>query len=219
MPAPIIYGACGACGHRKMGRACLRPIIHGACGACGEEEGACAPLFTMPAVPAAKSRVPAPHYLQCLRCLWRKGGCLRPILYNACGACGEEEGACAPSFTMPAVPAAKKRVSAPHYLPCMRRLRRQRGCLRSSIHNVSPSRSDDGNDDDDVLVAGLLMMIACGDGDGGVSHPFCCLDQICTKERNNIFYVDSVLMAGARSFSAAREWIQADGPGVWTLVI
>ena len=91
--------------------------------------------------------------------------------------------------------------------------------MRSSIHNVSPSRSDDGNDDDDVLVAGLLMMIACGDGDGGVSHPFCCLDQICTKERNNIFYVDSVLMAGARSFSAAREWIQAGGPGVWTLVI
>ena len=66
---------------------------------------------------------------------------------------------------------------------------------------------------------GLLMMIACGDGDGGVSHPFCCLDQICTKEHNNIFYVDSVLMAGARSFSAAREWIQAGGPGVWTLVI
>ena len=73
---------------------------------------------------------------------------------------------------MPAVPAAKRRVPAPHYLPCLRRLRRQRGCLRSSIHNVSPSRSDDGNDDDDVLVAGLLMMIACGDGDGGVSHPF-----------------------------------------------
>ena len=119
MPAPIIYGACGACGHLKMGRACLRPIIYGAGGACGEEEGACAPLFTMPAVPAAKRRVPAPHHL-----------------------------------------------------PCLRRLRRQRGCLRSSIHNVSPSRSDDGNDDDDVLVAGLLMMIACGDGDGGVSHPF-----------------------------------------------
>ena len=187
MPAPIIYGACGACGHLKMGRACLRPIIYGAGGACGEEEGACAPLFTMPAVPAAKRRVPAPHYLQCLRCLQRRVGCQRPFLYNACGACGEEEGACAPSFTMPAMPAAKKRVSAPHYLPCMRRLRRQRGCLRSSIHNVSPSRSDDGNDDDDVLVAGLLMMIACGDGDGGVSHPFCCLDQICTKERNNIF--------------------------------
>ena len=172
MPAPIIYGACGACGHLKMGRACLRPIIYGACGACGEEEGACAPLFTMPAVPAAKRRVPAPHYLQCLRCLQRRVGCQRPIIYNACGACGEKEGACAPFFTMPAVPAAKRRVPAPHHLPCLRRLRRQRGCLRSSIHNVSPSRSDDGNDDDDVLVAGLLMMIACGDGDGGVSHPF-----------------------------------------------
>ena len=73
---------------------------------------------------------------------------------------------------MPAVPAAKSRVPAPHYLPCMRRLRRQRGCLRSSIHNVSPSRNDDGNDDDNVLVAGLLIMLACGDGDGGVSHPF-----------------------------------------------
>ena len=81
-------------------------------------------------------------------------------------------GACAPFFTVPAVPAAKRRGPAPHYFPCLRRLRRQRGCLRSSIHNVSPSRSDDGNDDDDVLVAGLLMMIACGDGDGGVSHPF-----------------------------------------------
>ena len=147
-------------------------------------EHACAPLFTVPAVPAAKRRVPAPHYLQCLRCLQRRVGCQRPIIYNACGACGEKEGACAPFFTMPAMPAAKRRVPAPHYLPCLRRLRRKRGCLRSSIHNVSPSRSDDGNDDDDVLVAGLLMMIACGDGDGGVSHHFCCLDQICPKEKN-----------------------------------
>ena len=91
--------------------------------------------------------------------------------------------------------------------------------MRPSIHTVSPSRNDDGNDDDDVLVAGLLMMIACVDGDGGVSHPFCCLDQICTEERNNIFYVDYVLMAGASSFSAAREWMQAGSPGVWTPVI
>ena len=83
---------------------------------------------------------------------------------------------------------------------------------------MATERRDDGNDDD-VLVAGLLMMIACGDGDGGVSHHFCCLDQICTKERNNIFYVDSVLMAGAKSLSAAKEWRLAGGPGVWTLLI
>ena len=39
------------------------------------------------------------------------------------------------------------------------------------------------------------------------------------KNATIFFYVDSVLMAGARSFSAAKEWMQADGPGVWTLVI
>ena len=124
MPAPIIYGACGACGHLKMGRACLRPIIYSACGACGEEEGACAPLFTVPAVPAAKSRVPAPHYLQCLRCLWRK------------------EGACAPFFTMPAVPVAKRRAPAPHPLQCLRCLRRRRGCLRPSIYHACGACGD-----------------------------------------------------------------------------
>ena len=118
MPAPIIYGACGACGHRKMGRACLRPIIYNACGACGEEEGACAPLFTMPAVPVAKRRVPAPHYLQCLRRLRRRVGCQRPIFCNACGAGGEEECASAPFFTMLAAPAAKRRVPAAYHLPC-----------------------------------------------------------------------------------------------------
>ena len=64
MPAPIIYGACGACGHRKMGRACLRPIIYGAGGACGEEEGACAPSFTMHAAPAATKRMLALQHSQ-----------------------------------------------------------------------------------------------------------------------------------------------------------
>ena len=131
----------------------------------------------------------------------------------------KRKGACAPSFTMPAVPAAKKKVSAPHYLPCMRRLRRQRGCLRSSIHNVSPSRSDDGYDDDDVLVAGLLMMIACVDGDGDVSHPFFVVWIRYVRKNATFFNVDSVLQAGARSISAAEEWMQAGSSGVWTLVI
>ena len=133
MPAPH-YLRCRRCLRRRGG--CLRPIIYNACGACGEKEGACAPLFKVPAVPAAKSRVPAPHYLQCLRCLWRKGGCLRPILYNACGACGEEEGACAPLFTMPAVPAAKRRVPAPHYLQCLRCLQRRVECQRPFLYNA-----------------------------------------------------------------------------------
>ena len=124
MPAPIIYGACGACGHLKMGRACLRPIIYGAGGACGEEEGACAPLFTMPAVPAAKRRLPAPHYLQCLRCLQRRVGCQRPIIYNACGACGE------------------RRVPAPHSLQCLRCLRRRGGRLRPIIYHACGACGD-----------------------------------------------------------------------------
>ena len=195
MPAPH-YLRCRRCLRRRGG--CLRPIIYNACGACGEEEGACAPLFTVPAVPAAKSRVPAPHYLQCLRCLWRK------------------EGACAPFFTMPAVPVAKRRAPAPHHLPCLRRLRRQRGCLRSSIHNVSPSRSDDGNDDDDVLVAGLLMMIACGDGDGGVSHPFLLSgsDMYERTQQSNMLTPFSRRARGRslRQRSGYRRVAQASGP-------
>ena len=75
------------------GQACLRPLFTVPAVPAGISrwaEHACAPLFTVPAVPAAKRRVPAPHYLQCLRCLRRRGGCLRPIIYSACGACSEE---------------------------------------------------------------------------------------------------------------------------------
>ena len=39
------------------------------------------------------------------------------------------------------------------------------------------------------------------------------------KRTQQNFYVDSVLMDGARSFSAAKEWMQARSPGVWTLLI
>ena len=37
------------------------------------------------------------------------------------------------------------------------------------------------------------------------------------KRTQQNFYVDSVLMACARSFSAAKEWMQARSAGVWTL--
>ena len=39
------------------------------------------------------------------------------------------------------------------------------------------------------------------------------------RKNATFFNVDSVVKAGARSISAAEEWMQAGSPGVWTLVI
>ena len=54
MPALVICSVCGACGHILRHARCLQPTFYRACGACGEEEDACNPRFTVPAVPAAK---------------------------------------------------------------------------------------------------------------------------------------------------------------------
>jgi len=91
MPALVICSVCGACGHIRRHARCLQPTFYRACGACGEDADACNPRFTVPAVPATRTRMPATHVLPCLWCLRRGRGCLQPTFYRACGACGEEE--------------------------------------------------------------------------------------------------------------------------------
>jgi len=56
-----------------------------------EEEDACNACFPVPAVPATMTGMPATRtgmpatlVLQCLRCLWRRQGCLQPMFSRAC---------------------------------------------------------------------------------------------------------------------------------------
>ena len=60
------------------------------------------PLFTAPAVPAAKVNAHVAVDSQCLRRQRRRGGCRRPIFHGACGACGDglEEALAIPERSM-----------------------------------------------------------------------------------------------------------------------
>ena len=64
----------------------MQPRFCHACGASGEGEDACNPRFTVPAVPVARTRMPATRDLPCLRCLRRGRACLQPTFDRACGA-------------------------------------------------------------------------------------------------------------------------------------
>ena len=92
--------------------------------------------------PAARE-VPASHVLPCLRCLRRRGGCLQPTFYHACGACDDDQDACNPRFAVPAVPATTTRMPATHVLPCLRCLRRRRGCLQPTFCRACGAGDED----------------------------------------------------------------------------